>query len=79
MSAFVQRKSMSTASYFLYWLKAASVTFGVGDLLGEPLQIGSQGFRFKEGLGVFGASHVALVGVLVRRADGDDAIGDGHL
>jgi hypothetical protein len=56
----------------LCWLEAAGMALHVWRLLGEALQVGDEGLRFGEGLGVLHALHVAFVRVSVCGADGDD-------
>jgi hypothetical protein len=63
----------------LYWLEVAGVALHVWRLLGEALQVGDEGLRFGEGLGILHALHVAFVRVSVRGADGDDPVGAGIL
>jgi hypothetical protein len=63
----------------LCWLEVAGVALRIWHLLGEALQVGDEGLRFGEGLGVLHALHVAFVRVSVRGADGDDPVGARHL
>ena len=60
-------------------LEVAGMALHVWRLLGEALQVGDEGLRFGEGLGVLHALHVAFVRVSVRGADGDDPAGARHL
>jgi hypothetical protein len=60
-------------------LEVAGVALHVWRLLGEALQVGDEGLRFGEGLGVLHTLHVAFVCVLVRGADGDGPVGVRHL
>jgi hypothetical protein len=62
----------------LSWLEVASVALHVWRLLREALQVGDEGLRFGEGLGILHALHVAFVRVSVRGADGDDPVGARH-
>jgi hypothetical protein len=48
-------------------------------LLGEAFQVGDEGLRLSEGLGVLHALHVAFVCVAVRGSDGDDPVRARHL
>jgi hypothetical protein len=59
--------------------KLPALALHVWRLLGEALQVGDDGLRFGEGLGVLHALHVAFVRVSVRGADGDDPVGARHL
>jgi hypothetical protein len=63
----------------LRWLEVAGVALHVWRLLREALQVGDEGLRFGEGLGVLHALHVAFLRVSVRGADGDDPVGSGIL
>jgi hypothetical protein len=63
----------------LNWFKVASVPLRVGRLLGEAFQVGDEGLRLHESLGVLHALHVAFVRVAVRGSDGDDPIRARHL
>jgi hypothetical protein len=47
----------------LRWLEVAGMALHVWRLLGEALQVGDEGLRFGEGLGVLHALHVAFVRV----------------
>jgi hypothetical protein len=60
----------------LSWLEVAGVALRIWRHLGEALQVGDEGLRFGEGLGVL---HVAFVRVSVRGANGDDSVGARHL
>jgi hypothetical protein len=62
----------------LCWLEVAGMALHVWRLLGEALQVGDEGLRFGEGLGVLHALHVTFVRVSVRGADGDDPVGARH-
>jgi hypothetical protein len=63
----------------LRWLEVVGVALHVWHLLREALQVGDEGLRFGEGLGVLHTLHVAFVRVSVRGADGDDPVGAWHL
>jgi hypothetical protein len=63
----------------LCWLEVVGMALHVLRLLGEALQVGDEGLRFDEGLGVLHALHIAFVRVSVRGADGDDPVGARHL
>jgi hypothetical protein len=63
----------------LRWLKVAGMALHVWHLLREALQVGDEGLRFGEGLGVLHALYVAFVRVSVRGVDGDDPVGARHL
>jgi hypothetical protein len=63
----------------LRWLEVAGVTLHVRHLLREALQVGDEGLRFGEGLGVLHALDVAFERVSVRGSDGDDPVGARHL
>jgi hypothetical protein len=55
------------------WLKVVGVLLGVGHLSSEVFQIGNEGLRVDDRLDVFNAFDVALIGMTVSGADGDDA------
>jgi hypothetical protein len=55
------------------------MTLHVWHLLREALQVGDEGLRFDEGLGVLHALDLAFERVSVRGADGDDPVGSRHL
>jgi hypothetical protein len=59
-------------------LEVAGVLLGVGHLSSEVFQIGDEGLRVDERLGVFNTLDVALVGMMVSGANGDDARGPRH-
>jgi hypothetical protein len=59
-------------------LEVAGVLLGIGYLSLEISQIGDEGLGVNERLGVFNALDVALVGMVVGRADDDDAHGPRH-
>jgi len=63
----------------LRWLKAFGVMLGVGDILVIVTEAGNDGQGLGQSLGLLCAHHVALVGMLARRADGDDAVRTRHL
>jgi hypothetical protein len=63
----------------LRWLEVAGMTLHVWHLLREALQVGDEGLRFGEGLGVLHALDVAFERVSVRGADSDDPVGARHL
>jgi chloramphenicol 3-O-phosphotransferase len=46
-------------------LKLPRVALGVGDLIGQTVEVRRQGRRLQDGLTVLDALYVALVGVLV--------------
>jgi len=64
---------------FLRWLEAPSVMLGVGDVLVAVVETGQDRQRLSQSLSLLDALDVALVGVLARRADGDDAVWSRHL
>jgi len=64
---------------FLRRLEAPGVTLGVGDVLVAITEAGEDRQRLGQSLGLLDALDVALVGVLARRADGDDAVRSRHL
>jgi hypothetical protein len=53
-------------------LKATSMPLGVGNLVGEVLQVDNERLRLYERFGVLDTLDVALVGVAIRGVDGDD-------
>ena len=55
------------------------MTLGVGDVLVDVVEAGDEGHQLDYSLGLLNAFDVALIGVLARRADGDDAIRTRHL
>ena len=59
-------------------LEAPGVTLGVGDVLVAVTKVGDDGQRLSQCLYLLNAFYVALVGVLARRADGDDAVWARH-
>jgi hypothetical protein len=63
----------------LRWLEVAGMMLHVWHLLGEALQVGDEGLRLDEGLGVLHALHVTFERVFVRGADGDDPVGARNL
>jgi hypothetical protein len=63
----------------LRWLEVAGMALYVLRPLGEALQVGDEGLRFGEGLGVLHALHITFVRVSVHGADGDDPVGARHL
>ena len=60
-------------------VSSVGVTLGVGDVLVVITEAGDDGQRLGESLGLLNALDVALVGVLARHADGDDAVRTRHL
>jgi hypothetical protein len=48
-----------------HWLEVAGVAFGLGDLIGQTVEICRQGCRLQDGFPVLDSFHVALVGVLI--------------
>jgi hypothetical protein len=52
---------------------------GIGNLVGEVLQVDNERFGLYECFGVLDALDVALVGMAVRGADGDDTCWSWHL
>jgi hypothetical protein len=63
----------------LNWFEVAGVPLRIGRLLGEAFQVGDEGLRLGESLGVLHALHVAFVRVAVRGSDSDDPIRARHL
>jgi hypothetical protein len=59
--------------------EVAGAPLRIGRFFGETIQVGDEGFRLGEGLGVLHAFHVALVSVAVRGSDGDDSLRARHL
>jgi len=60
-------------------LEAPGVTLGVRDVLVAVVKAGEDRQRLSQSLGLLNALNVALVGVLARRADGDDVVWSWHL
>jgi hypothetical protein len=54
------------------------VALGVGDLVGQTVEVCRQGRRLLDGLSVLDALYVALVGVIVGGPDSYDTIGARH-
>ena len=63
----------------LHRLEAPGMALRVGDVLSEAVEVGDQGHCLHYSLGLLEALDVALVGVLARHADSDDAVGSWHL
>ena len=55
-------------------LEALGVTLGVGDVLVDVAEAGDEGHRLDYSLGLLNAVDVALIGVLARCADSEDAV-----
>ena len=60
-------------------LERPRATLGVRHLATELVKVGDEGLGLRKGLGVLDAFDVAVVCMLVRGLDGDDAIGARHL
>jgi hypothetical protein len=60
-------------------LEVVDMLLGVGNLSGEVLQVGDERLGIYECLDVFDTLDIALVGVVVCGADGDDACWSRHL
>jgi hypothetical protein len=71
----VERDGLNRLSRF----EVASVALRVRRPLGEALQVGDEGLRLGDGLGVLHSFHVAFVRVAVRGSNGDDSVGACHL
>jgi len=60
-------------------LESPGTTLGVGRLTTESVEVDDEGLGLHESLGVLDAFDVAVVCMLVRGLDSDDAVGAWHL